>query len=261
MLEMFSLKGKVAIVTGASGALGREVARGLAGAGAEVVLVGRNLTALETLKADIETANGKARTLQLDLTDEAAVVAAIGQVVQDCGQINILANIAGIIEWKPLEQSTEADLTRVLDTNLRATFVISRECSKAMIERGQGGRIITTSSVLGPLGRANLHAYSASKSGLIGLTRAMAAELGKSGITANCVAPGYFETEMTAPLRDKPDFAAAIEGVTPLERWGRAEEIVGAFIFLASQASSYVTGQVLYVDGGLTASFKFQLAA
>lgn len=261
MLELFSLKNKIAIVTGASGALGAEVARGLAGAGAEVVLIGRKLAALQSLSAEIEAAQGKARVLNLDLTDEAAVVAAVQQVVEECGQIDILANIAGIIEWKPLEQSSEADLARVLDTNLRATFVISRECSKAMIERGQGGRIITTSSVLGPLGRANLHAYSASKSGVIGLTRAMAAELGKSGITANCVAPGYFETEMTAPLRDRPEFAAAIEGVTPLERWGRAEEVAGAFIFLASQASSYITGQVLYVDGGLTASFKFQLAA
>ncbi len=258
MLEMFSLQGKVAIVTGASGGLGGAVARGLAGAGAEVVMVGRNCAALETLRAEIGT--DKAHVLDLDLTDEDAVVAAVAQIAAERGHIDILANVAGIIDWKPLEASTDADFTHVLDTNLRATFVISRECAKVMLAQGRGGRIISTSSVLGPLGRANLHAYSASKSGIIGLTKSMAAELGKSGITANCVAPGYFETEMTAPLREREGFEAAINGVTPLERWGKAEELIGAFIFLASQASSYVTGQVLYVDGGLTASFKFQMA-
>lgn len=258
MLDMFSLKGKTAIITGASGGLGGAVAKGFAAAGAGVVLVGRNRPALEKLQAEIGAS--AARVLELDLTDETAVVAAVEQVASDGGQIDILANLAGIIERQPLNQSSESDLERMLGLNLRSTFVLSRGCAKVMLAQGRGGRIITTSSVLGPLGRANLHAYCASKSGIIGLTRSMAAELGKSGITANCVAPGYFETEMTAPLRERAEFAAAIEGVAPLERWGKAEEVVGAYIFLASQASSYITGQVVHVDGGLSAAFKFQLA-
>ena len=126
---------------------------------------------------------------------------------------------------------------------------------------GRGGRIITTASVLGPLGRAKLHACCASKSAIIGLTRSLAAELGRESITVNCVAPGYFLTEINASLQSRPGYIEAIDGVTPMERGGRPEEIVGAMIFRASDAASFVNGQVLHVDGGVSSSFKFQLAA
>ncbi|MFI0842932.1 SDR family NAD(P)-dependent oxidoreductase [Mesorhizobium sp. IMUNJ 23232] len=261
MLEMFSLKGKVAIVTGASRGLGKPVAKGMAAAGAHVVLVARDRHKLEITRAEIEQAGGRATVLALDLTDEAAIRAGVRKVAGDLGRIDISANIAGIINWQPLLDSDEADFDRIMDTNVRGAFVMAQECAAAMRAGGRGGRIITTASVLGPLGRAKLHAYCASKSAIIGLTRSLAAELGRDDITVNCVAPGYFLTEINASLQARPGYMDAINGVTPMERWGRPEEIVGAMVFLASDASSFVTGQVLHVDGGVSSSFKFQLAA
>ena len=261
MLEMFSLDGKVAIVTGASRGLGKPVAKGMAAAGAHVVLVARDRDKLEAARAEIEDAGGRATVLALDLADEAAIRAGVRKVTDDLGRIDISANIAGIINWQPLLDSDEMDFDRIMDTNARGAFVMAQECAAAMRAGGRGGRIITTASVLGPLGRAKLHAYCASKSAIIGLTRSLAAELGRDDITVNCVAPGYFLTEINASLQTRPGYMDAINGVTPMERWGRPEEIVGAMIFLASDASSFVTGQVLHVDGGVSSSFKFQLAA
>lgn len=261
MLEMFSLKGKVAVVTGASRGLGKPVAKGMAGAGAHVVLVARDRDRLQTTCAEIEQAGGAATVLALDLADEEAVRSGVRRIVEKLGRIDICANIAGIINWQPLLDSDEADFDRTMDTNVRGTFVMSQECAASMRAGGHGGRIITTASVLGPLGRAKLHAYCASKSAIIGLTRSLAAELGRENITVNCVAPGYFLTEINAGLQARPGYMEAINGVTPMERWGRPEEIVGAMLFLASDAASFVTGQVLHVDGGVSSSFKFQLAA
>lgn len=261
MLEMFSLKGKVAFVTGASRGLGKPVAKGMAAAGAHVVLVARDRDKLEITRAEIEDAGGRATVLALDLADEAAIRAGVRKVAGELGRIDISANIAGIINWQPLLDSDEMDFDRIMDTNVRGAFVMAQECAAAMRAGGHGGRIITTASVLGPLGRAKLHAYCASKSAIIGLTRSLAAELGRDNITVNCVAPGYFLTEINADLQARPGYMDAINGVTPMERWGRPEEIVGAMVFLASDASSFVTGQVLHVDGGVSSSFKFQLAA
>jgi gluconate 5-dehydrogenase len=199
--------------------------------------------------------------LALDLGDEASIRAGVRGVAEAAGRIDICANIAGIINWQPLLDSDEADFDRTMNTNVRGTFVMSQECAAVMRTGGRGGRIITTASVLGPLGRAKLHAYCASKSAIIGLTRSLAAELGRENITVNCVAPGYFLTEINAGLQARPGYMGAINGVTPMERWGRPEEIVGAMLFLASDAASFVTGQVLHVDGGVSSSFKFQLAA
>jgi gluconate 5-dehydrogenase len=261
MLEMFSLKGKVAVVTGASRGLGKPVAKGMADAGAHVVLVARDRDKLEATRAEIEEAGGTATVLALDLSDEASIRAGVRGVAEAAGRIDICANIAGIINWQPLLDSDAADFDRTMDTNVRGTFVMSQECAAVMRAGGRGGRIITTASVLGPLGRAKLHAYCASKSAIIGLTRSLAAELGRENITVNCVAPGYFLTEINAGLQARPGYMDAINGVTPMERWGRPEEIMGAMLFLASDAASFVTGQVLHVDGGVSSSFKFQLAA
>lgn len=261
MLHLFSLEGKVALVTGASRGLGKPVAKGMAAAGAHVVLVARDAEKLETTKREIEEAGGSATVLALDLADEQAIRDGVRAVAEKLGRIDICANIAGIISWQPLLDSDEADFDRTMDTNVRGTFVMSQECAAVMRAGGRGGRIITTASVLGPLGRARLHAYCASKSAIIGLTRALGAELGRENITVNCVAPGYFLTEINASLQSRPGYMDAINGVTPMERWGKPEEIVGAMIFLASEASSFVNGQVLHVDGGVSSSFKFQLLA
>jgi gluconate 5-dehydrogenase len=261
MLELFSLKGRVALVTGASRGLGKEAAKGLAGAGAHVVAVARDARKLEATRAEIEKAGGTASVLAVDLADEAAVRDGVRRIARETGRIDICASIAGIINWQPLLESDETDFQRIMDTNVRGTFVLSQECAAVMRAGGRGGRIITTASVLGPLGRAKLHAYCASKSAIIGLTRSLAAELGRESITVNCVAPGYFLTEINASLQSRPGYIEAIDGVTPMERWGRPEEIVGAMIFLASDAASFVNGQVLHVDGGVSSSFKFQLAA
>jgi gluconate 5-dehydrogenase len=261
MLELFSLKGRVALVTGASRGLGKEAAKGLAGAGAHVVAVARDARKLEATRAEIEKAGGTASVLAVDLADEAAVRDGVRRIARETGRIDICASIAGIINWQPLLESDETDFQRIMDTNVRGTFVLSQECAAVMRAGGRGGRVITTASVLGPLGRAKLHAYCASKSAIIGLTRSLAAELGRENITVNCVAPGYFMTEINASLQSRPGYIEAIDGVTPMERWGRPEEIVGAMIFLASDAASFVNGQVLHVDGGVSSSFKFQLAA
>ena len=261
MLELFSLKGRVALVTGASRGLGKEAAKGLAGAGAHVVAVARDAGKLEATRAEIEKAGGTASVLAVDLADEAAVRDGVRRIARETGRIDICASIAGIINWQPLLESDETDFQRIMDTNVRGTFVLSQECATVMRAGVRGGRIITTASVLGPLGRAKLHAYCASKSAIIGLTRSLAAELGRESITVNCVAPGYFLTEINASLQSRPGYIEAIDGVTPMERWGRPEEIVGAMIFLASDAASFVNGQVLHVDGGVSSSFKFQLAA
>lgn len=261
MLELFSLKGKIALVTGASRGLGKPVAIGMAAAGAHVVLVARDASRLEAVRDEIVRAGGEATVLALDLADEDAVRAGVRRVAGELGRIDICANIAGIIDWQPLLGSDEKNFDRTLATNLRGTFVMAQECTAVMRAGGRGGRIITTASILGPLGRAKLHAYCASKSGIIGLTRALAAELGRENITVNCVAPGYFQTEINKDLQSRPGFMEAINGVTPMERWGDPKEIVGGFVFLASEASSFMTGQVLHIDGGASSTFKFELAA
>ena len=261
MLELFSLKGKVALVTGASRGLGKPIAKGLATAGAHVVLVARDQAKLDAVRAEIEQAGGKATVLVLDLADEDAIRNGVRKVGAELGRLDICVNNAGIINWQPLLDSDVEDFDKIMDTNVRATFVMSQECAALMRAGGEGGRIINTGSVLGPLGRAKLHAYCGSKSAIIGLTRALAAELGKENINVNCVCPGYFLTEINASLQSRPGYVDAINGVTPMERWGDPEEMVGTIVYLSSKASSYVTGQVIMVDGGVSSSFKFQLAA
>jgi len=261
MLELFSLNGKVAVVTGASRGLGKPIAKGLAAAGAHVVLVARDEAKLETARGEIMDAGGEATVLAIDLADEDAIRTGIRKVGQELGRLDICVNNAGIINWQPLLDSDVEDFDRIMDTNVRATFVMAQEAAALMRAGGRGGRIINTGSVLGPLGRAKLHAYGASKSAIIGLTRSLASELGRDDITANCVCPGYFLTEINASLQSRPGFMDAINGVTPMERWGKPEDMVGTMIFLASDAAAFVNGQVIMVDGGLTATFKFQLAA
>lgn len=261
MLELFSLKEKVAVITGASRGLGKPMALGLAAAGAHVVLVARDKAKLDAVKAEIEAAGGRATVLPIDLENEDSIRTGIRGIASELGRIDICVNNAGIINWQPVIDSDVEDFDRIMDTNVRATFVMSQECAAVMRAGKRGGRIINTGSILSTIGRAKLHAYCASKSAIVGLTRSLAAELGRDGITANVIAPGYFITEINASLTSRPGYIEAVSGVTPMERWGKPEELVGTLIYLSSQASSFVTGQVIHVDGGIEATFTFQLAA
>ncbi|WP_210496872.1 SDR family NAD(P)-dependent oxidoreductase [Microvirga antarctica] len=261
MLELFSLKQKVAVITGASRGLGKTMAKGLAAAGAHVVLIARDADKLNKVRDDILEAGGQATALPLDLADEAAIRTGIQTIGRELGRIDICVNNAGIINWQPLLDSDVDDFERIMDTNVKATFVMSQECAAIMRAGGRGGRIINLGSLLSSLGRAKLHAYCASKSAIVGLTRSLAAELGRDNITANVIAPGYFVTDINESVTSRPGYVEAVSGVTPMERWGQPDELVGTLIYLASGASSFVTGQVIHVDGGIQATFTFQLAA
>lgn len=260
-MELFSLTGKVAVITGASRGLGRHMAAGLAQAGAHVVLIARDADRLAELRDEIVRGGGKASMMPLDLGDVSAIRPAVERIAAEQGRIDICVNNAGIIDWQPLADSTLESLDAILGLNVKATFKMSQACAAIMRNGGAGGRIVNIGSVLSTIGRAKLHAYCASKSAIVGLTRSLASELGRDGITANVIAPGYFASDINASLTARPGYREAVEGVTPMERWGDPKELVGTLIYLASAASSYTTGQVIHVDGGISATFKFELGA
>jgi gluconate 5-dehydrogenase len=251
-MELFSLKDRVALVTGASRGLGLAMARALAQAGACVVLNGRDAATLDDAAGALKAEGLLAETAPFDVGDEPALVAGVRAVIAHHGRVDVLINNAGMQHRVPLEQWTTEDWNRVLTVDLTACFTLARECAPAMIARGWG-RIINTVSLIGPrLGRPTVHAYAASKAGLDGLTRSLAAELGPRGITVNAIAPGYFHTELNAQvLNNQPLFDHIIRR-TPAGRWAEPEELGGPAVFLASEAGKFVNGHTLYVDGGLT---------
>lgn len=251
MSDLFRLDGKVALVTGASRGLGFAMAKALCEHGATVVLNGRDAETLEARVAELQEAGCIAEALPFDVTDAAAAADAIAAIPNRHGSLDILVNNAGIQHRVPITEWEDADWERVISANLSACFRLSREAARIMLRQGSG-RIINTGSVGAILGRATIHAYIAAKSGLHGLTRSMAAELGPKGITVNVIAPGYFATEMNTALMNNADFTAMVERRTPSGRWGRPEELGGACVFLASEAGSYVNGHTLVVDGGLS---------
>ena len=249
MATSFSLDGRLALVTGSSRGLGAAIAAGLTGAGARVILHGRDPAALAEQQALI----GAIDSVRFDVTDEAAVLAGFAAIAERHGALDILVNNAGIIPRKPLLETTDADWQQVIDINLTSCFRLSREAARAMVPR-KTGRIIIVSSVMGQVARPTIPGYVTAKAGLYGMTRALAIELAPHNITVNALAPGFFPTDATEALYGNESFNQYIAGRAPMARWGRPEELAGPTIFLASDAASFVTGHILMVDGGLTAA-------
>jgi gluconate 5-dehydrogenase len=245
----FDLTGRRALVTGASRGLGLAIARGLAEAGALVLLNGREQKRLDAAQAALAAEGLAAGTAAFDVGDGAAVADAAARL----GPIDILVNNAGIQRRGPLEDFAEADWRAVLDTNLTGVFLITRALVKGMIER-RAGKIINIASVASVLARPTTAPYSAAKGGLMMLTRAMAAEWARHNVQVNAIAPGFFATEMNADIRAKPEFDGWVRGRVPAGRWAVPDELAGAALFLAAPASDYVTGHTLFVDGGLSVS-------
>ncbi len=245
---MFDLNGKVALVTGASQGIGEAIAKQLAAQGATVVCAARTLRNLQVVANAITEAGGKADVVVADLADTASVRAAIATTVERHGAIHILVNNAGITRDKLLIQMKEEDFSAVIDTNLKGAWTAIQAATKPMMKQ-RWGRIINIASVVGQMGNAGQSNYVAAKAGLMGLTKAVARELASRNVTANAVAPGYIETEMTSGLG--PDVKAEFTKSIPLGRMGTPADIAAAVVFLASDEAAYLTGQVLSVNGGM----------
>ncbi len=247
--SLFSLAGRVALVTGASRGLGFAMAEGLAEAGATVVLNGRDAATLAARERELRARGLLAAVAPFDVTDEPAARSGVEEVVRTHGALDILVANAGTHHARPLGEWSMEDWRRVFAVNLDACFMLAQAAARPMVAR-RHGRIIFTASLTGLMGRATIHAYAASKAGLAGLTRSLAAELGEHNVTCNAIAPGYFDTDMSAKMRSDPAAVQRIVGRTPLRRWGRPRDLAGVAVFLASAAADYVTGQQIVVDGG-----------
>lgn len=249
----FRLDGRVALVTGSSTGIGLALARGLAQAGATVVLNARDAARLETARAALAVEGLDAHARAFDVTDAAAVEAAVADIEARVGPIHVLVNNAGMTKRGAFHEQPAADWQAVLRLNVDSLFVVGQIVARRMVARG-AGRIINTCSVMSELARPGNAAYAASKGAVKMLTKAMAIDLGPLGINVNGIGPGYFRTELTASLAADETFNRWLIGRTPSRRWGEVEDLAPAAVFLASDAGRFVNGHVLYVDGGVTAT-------
>ena len=253
---MFNLTGKIALVTGASSGIGRASAIALASQGASVAIAARRVEKLQELKKEIEEKGGKALVVPMDVTKEEEILAGIRLIVQTFGRLDILVNNAGIGVLSPALELKSETWDTVLNTNLRAYFILAREAAKEMA-KNNWGRIISIASILsggvgsGMTGTVN---YCASKGGVVAMTEALADEFAGLGITVNAIGPGFIETDMTKGVMGMPDFYKGLLARIPMKRFGKPEEIAATVVYLASEEASYTTGATLYVDGGWTAS-------
>ncbi|MBS1156566.1 MAG: short-chain dehydrogenase/reductase [Proteobacteria bacterium] len=250
MSALFDLSGRTALITGSVRGIGYALAEGLAAEGATVIVNSRQQAAVDEAVAKLQAKGYQARGLALDVSDEAAVIAAFEQLDQDGVEVDILINNAGIQFRKPMVELELKDWQRVIDTNLTSAFIVGKEAAKRMIARGRGGKIINIGSLTSEAARPTIAPYTAAKGGIKMLSRAMAAEWAQFNIQANSIGPGYILTDMNEALVNNPEFDAWVKSSNPAKRWGRPEELIGTAVYLASSASNYVNGQIVYVDGG-----------
>ncbi len=253
VLKSFDLTGRTALITGSSSGIGHALAAGLAGAGARIVLNGRDSAKLERAAERLRGDGAFVLTAPFDVTDGAAVTEAVARIEAECGPIDILVNNAGMQRRAPLEQFEQAAWNELMKTNVDSVFLVGQAVARHMIDRRRG-KIINICSVQSELGRPNIAPYTASKGAVKMLTKGMAIDWGPYGIQVNGLGPGYFKTELTQALVDNAEFSQWLINRTPSRRWGDVQDLVGAAVFLASDASNFVNGHILYVDGGVTAA-------
>ncbi|MGE6605541.1 SDR family oxidoreductase [Halomonas sp. NPDC076908] len=252
-MTLFDLTGRTALITGSSGGLGLAMARGLAQSGAQIIIHGRNHDKLEAARNALCEEGYSVLTTSFDVSDETAIEQALEALNADGINIDILVNNAGVQLRRPLIEVELDQWDKVISTNLTSTFLLGRNVARQMIARGKGGKIINIGSLMSSVARPTVGAYTASKGGVRLLTQSMAAEWAEHDIQTNAIGPGYMITEMTQPLVDDPKFNDWLINRTPSKRWGVPEDLVGTVVYLASPASNYVNGQIIYVDGGMLA--------
>ncbi|HEY2320308.1 MAG TPA: SDR family oxidoreductase [Solirubrobacteraceae bacterium] len=250
--ELFDLSGRTALITGSSRGIGLTIARGLGRAGAHVVLNGRDAVRLDATAQALVADGLTVDAVPFDVTDEAAVSAAVEGIETAIAPIDILVNNAGMQLRRPLQDFPTADWGRLMETNVTSAFLVGRAVARRMLPRG-AGKIINVCSVQSELARATIAPYAATKGALKQLTRGMCADWAPHGICVNAIGPGYFATELNTALQSDPDFDAWLRRRTPAGRWGELQELAGVAVFLAAPASDFVHGQIIYVDGGITA--------
>lgn len=244
MSNLFSLEGRVALVTGSAQGLGYTIARGMKEAGAKVVLSDVSPKALEAAKAELGVPG-----YVFDISDEAQVTEAVAAIEREVGPIDILVNNAGIHKRSLLIDMPVENWRKVIDVNLSGAFIVGRAVARGMIQR-KYGKIINISSINAMMVRPNIGNYCAAKGGIVTLTKSMATEWGEYNINVNAIGPGYFLTDLTRPLSEDPEFDAWVKSEVPLRRWGNPRDLIGLAVMLASPASDYISGQTIYVDGG-----------
>ena len=249
--SLFNIAGRVALVTGSSRGIGRALAEGLADAGCTVVLNGRDPARLERARAELAARVGECvHAVAFDVSSPEAVADGVARAEQVAGPLDILVSNAGAIHRAPLTEFPDAEWNALLAANLSGAFLVGREVARRMVPRGSG-KIVNVCSLMSELGRPGTAAYAATKGGLKMLTKGMCADLGPMGIQVNGIGPGYFATDLTAPLVADEEFSAWLRSRTPAGRWGQLADLTGTLIFLCSRASDFVNGQIVYVDGGM----------